>query len=231
MVRRVQVFVPVLAALMCAGSESSNGQPVPTLGTNFVVGTYARRPDRLQEEPGLSAAIADLREAVVRRDVTLIEPWLAADVGWAECPVSRSVVLAEMRKWKAEEWEKLGESLRLGAAMVGTDSAIVPFTVEAISEGEVSDSGGFGMFAAAEETTAIHVGPDSTSAVIATVQRAVLALDKDGDASQPWARVKATQGQTGYVLWSALSGTPDGETVWFQRRDDGWRIVAFGLTC
>jgi hypothetical protein len=231
MAKGFQVWVPVLAALLCIGSSSSQGQPAPGAGSDFVVSTYTRRPDSLQEEPGLSAAIADLREAVVRRDVELIEPWLANRVHWGEGREPKAVVLAEMRKWTEEEWDNLGRSLRLGAAMLSPASAILPFTVEALSEGDTLDGVEFGVLAAAEESAAVHVSPDSASAVLDTVQRALLVLDDHRDSSQPWARIRSPQGHTGYILWSALSGTPYGETVWFERSEIGWQIVAFGLDC
>ena len=87
----------MLTLSLSVGGNGIQAQAPVAGGSDFVVGTYSRRADPLDAEPGLAAAIADLREAVSRRDASLVEPWLAAKVYWGdEDSAPKGRVVAEM---------------------------------------------------------------------------------------------------------------------------------------
>jgi len=196
--------------------------------------TYDRRADSLDDEPELAAAIADLREAVARRDASLVEPWLADRVYWGEQEgAPKSHVVADMRVWSPEEWEDLGRMLQLGAAITSEDSAIVPFTVEALSDHNLTIVDEIEQVAA-DGPTPIHVGPDGGAPVLATVERAILAVDTESterELPKGWVRIKLPNRRMGYVSSAHLSGTASQFAVWFERGPEGWRVVAFGIDC
>ena len=87
--------------LLGQGDRGGSVQPPAPEMLGVVLATYDRHPDYLDDEPELASAIADVREAVTRRDASLVEPWLADGssriLGAPQGTASQSAVLTSLR--------------------------------------------------------------------------------------------------------------------------------------
>jgi hypothetical protein len=189
---------------------------------------FDERPSDLTEEPQLAAAVADLLEAVMRRDATLVEPWLADEVypigdeEKKEWPKSR--VLAHMQTWDAEMWEEVGRALRTGVQLDKDGGfAIAPFADEVVNDLE--------DVVVVSEGVNVHLRAEASSPILATVGYVVLPPDQGGPFcdidSVNWVCVGTTQGTRGYIP-RALVHVAGDVAVHFSRLPQGWRVVAWG---
>lgn len=185
---------------------------------------YDERPSDLTEEPELAAAVADLLEAVIRRDATLVEPWLDEEVypigdedkkEWA-----KSRVLAHMQAWDAETWDDFGRALRTGMRLdEDGGSALAPFT--AMVDMDMEDIAVIG------EGVNVHLQAEASSAVLATVGYVILSIDRRCYAPMGWVCVGTVEGAHGFIQDERVHSLGDKE-IHFSRLPHGWRVVAWG---
>ena len=188
---------------------------------------YAERPSDLKEEPELAAAVADLLEAVIRRDATLVEPWLDDEVypigGEEKKEWPKSRVLADMQTWDAGMWDEFGRSLRTGVLLDEEGVwAVAPFTA--------IDEMGMEEIAVIGEGVNVHLRAEASSPVLATVGYVILSIDRGEprcEASSDWVCIGTTEGARGFIELERVHSFGE-EEIHFSRLPQGWRVVAWG---
>ena len=236
------ILLAVMAQPSCATLAFGQQQGEP----DFVTQTYAERARALDSEPELAAAIADLLEAARRRDPSLVEPWLerstdertesqtdyaatvehdaaqiAEDDEDGEGYLAEDDLLREIASWDGEIWDRFARSLAVGVSVNGdTADALSVITLDGVAVGA--------------DSAFVHVAPDRSSPILATVGRAIVQEDYDHRPDDPrvdgWVAVKSDDGRRGYLATESVEELLYMGIV-FMRSPQGWRLAYFATGC